>query len=448
MFEIKSFNEGGKYEKAREAWLKGREKNLAMDEYIYATVLSTYRHLQDFDGALEIYNEVKAKGIRNTFIESQIVDVYARKKGNAKLAVEKLYECLKTNIEIKSYAFYSIIRALLDEGLHGEAVGMVTQHTAAFEAVDRNYWNAIVQAFTTLPTASSTGDKAADALSAQAIASHKEGSRALAKHVLELDIQLQQIAWLGLLNHFGNAATNEKEDIALFKRLVEHLETLGSLGLGTLIAHKMERNDAAGALEVWANLKQTPAFFSANAFSHLISVCAASGHVSQVEEIYEAMISSGYEVNSTVLAALVRLYASNLLDASAQKYFDLLLSKPSYVSPFLFNTMLDMYADLGEVDSALKILDKMNERRMKLNASTYNALIVLHLRSAHPEKAAQVYKDMNKSKVPSNFATFRPFLIAPESPIARETLLKDIKASKFISPSGKEILKQLKPNQL
>lgn len=449
MFEIKSLNESGRYERAREAWLKGREKGLAMDEYVYATILSTYRHLQDWAGALEIYEEVKAKNIRNTFIESQIVDVYARKEGTSKIAVDKFYDCLKSGIEIKPYAFYAIIKALLHEGQDGEAVGMVTQHTTLFEQTDRNFWLSVVSAFTShVPSSAQASGGAANASTSSAPSAHKEGCRSLTKHILDLDLQLQQPSWLALLTHFGNTLPQEKEDVALFKRLVTHLESLGALGLSTLIVFKMERNDAAGALEVWQQLKQTPSFFSANAFSHLISVCAASGHVEQVEEIYTAMIAHGYDANSVVLAAMVRLYASNLRDGEAQKYFDLLLSKPSYVSPFLFNTMLDMYAELGNVEQALAVVEKMNERQMKLNASTYNALITLHLRSSNPEKAAQVYKDMVKNKIPSNFATFRPFLVAADSPIAKETLLKDIKASKFISDAGKSILKQLKPNQL
>lgn len=449
MFEIKSLNESGRYEKAREAWLKGREKGLVMDEYVYATILSSYRHLNDMDGALEIYEEVKAKGIHNTFIESQIVDVYARKEGSVKIAVEKFYDCLKSGIEIKSYAFYSILKALLHDGLDGEALGMVTQHTALYEQTDRNYWGSVISAFTShVPASAQASSSASTASNSNSPSAHKEGCRALTKHILDLDLQLQQPSWLALLSHFGNIIPQEKEDVALFKRLVTHLESLGALGLSTLIVFKMERNDAAGALEVWQQLKHTPSFFSANAFSHLISVCAASGHVEQVEEIYDSMIKHGYEANSVVLAAMVRLYASNLRDDEAQKYFDLLLSKPSYVSPFLFNTMLDMYAELGNAEKALQVVDKMNERQMKLNASTYNALITLHLRSSNPEKAAQVYKEMVKNKIPSNFATFRPFLVAADSPIAKETLLKDIKASKFISDAGKSILKQLKPNQL
>ena len=449
MFEIKALNDSGKYEKARDVWLKAREKGLVVDEYVYATVLSTYRHLNDYEGALGIYDEIRMRGIHNSFIESQIVDIYAKQGGTVQLAVEKLYSCLKEDIEIKPYAYYSVLRALVQSGHSGEAVGMVIQHTRVFELLDRFYWSSVVSAFTSgIQSTESEYSSTEKMDSAKLLTDHREGMRGLLKHILETNVQLPQPSWLALLSYFGDAAHESKSDLTLYNRAVTHLESIGALGLSTLIADKMEKNDAAGALDVWALMKRTPTNFSANAFSHLISVCAASGHVEQVEEIYNAMIEAGFEANSTVLAAMVRLYASNLRENEAQRYFDILLSKPTYVSPFLFNTMLDMYADLSNSDAALKVLDKMTERRMKLNASTYNALIVLYLRTSQPDKAAQAYKDMVKSKVPCNFATFRPFLIAADSSIPRETLLKDIKASKFISDTAKDILKNLKVNQL
>jgi len=70
-------------------------------------------------------------------------------------------------------------------------------------------------------------------------------------------------------------------------------------------------NDSARALDVWQELKNTPKFFSQTAFAHLIKVCAASGHLEQVEDIYKTAIDSGHVLHETTLGTtMMRLYAS------------------------------------------------------------------------------------------------------------------------------------------
>lgn len=476
-YEIKALNEKGQYEKAMQVWLEAREKGKEVDEFVYATVLSTYRHLHDYDGAIQLYDEIKKKNIYNAFIENQIVDAYARMKvgssGGAKKGVTKMYEMLENGLEVKNYAYISIIRGLAQEGLQDDLVGMITQYSQKFEAMDRNFWGNIVNAIFQ-PASTSTGSIASATKSitatetnakskkgaeisksdssahstSSAVAPNRDACKWLLDHVLEREIALSQPSWLQMLNFFGSQSEKNEDDLVQFNRIVSHLETYGSIGMATLIVYNTERNDAAGALQVWTKLKQTPSFFSPGAFTHLISVCAASGYVDYAEEIFEAMSQAGFEPNDAILAAMVRLHASNLREAEAKHYFDILLSKPSYISPFLFNTMLDMYSELGAVDSASKLVDRMSERKMKFNTSTYNSLLNIYMQSKNLEKAAELYKQMRKDDMPLNFASFKPLLTAPKSPISRTQLMKDIEASKYISSAAKALLKKMAPAEL
>lgn len=419
-YEIKSLNTSGDYKGAMEVWLKAKEKHVEVDEFAYATVLSTFRHLQDYDGAIAVYQDSLRKGIRNSFIDSQIVDVYV-KKNQSQLAIDLLYDMLKNGIEVKPFAFFGIMRILIAENRVGEALGMVTQHASNFAVVDKNFWPSLV---TTIVSTK-----------------HAEACRELLRHVLDSEVPLPQTTYLALMHHFSSS--KDEADVALHARLLDYLRHQGTTGLATLIAFYTELNDSSGALEVWQELKKTPKFFSQSAFTHLITVCAASGHLEQVEDIYKTMLASGHEPSSAVLAAMIRLYAANLRVEEAKRHFEKLLSQPSYISPFLFNTMLDMYAEIGSADEALEIVERMKQRGMKFNVSIYNSLIGLYIRTQQPDKAIEVYRNMKHEKVPLNFLTFRPLLpLLTSGKIAKDEFVNDVRASKTISEFAKSILKQ------
>jgi pentatricopeptide repeat protein len=431
---IKQLNSVSDYAKAMEVWNQAKERGVEVNEFAFATILSTFRHLSDYEGALKVYDEVKAKGIRNAFIDSQILDVYAR-MGEIQLALDLFYDMTTNGLDVKLYAFNSLMKALITTGRVGEALGMVTQHGSHFAEIDKSFWPSLVSSVI------STHDH--------------DACRDLLKQILHAEVQLPQSSYLSFLHLFSdpkvtsnptsNKQPNQEGDTEnpVLTELIDALRSQGATGLATLIVFHTERNDAKGALEVWDQLKSQPKFFSSNAFTHLITVCAASGHLEEVEDIYKTMLASGYEASPPVLAAMIRLYASNLQADNAQSLFDTLLSQPSYVSPFLFNTMLDLYSDIGDQASALRIVDKMKEKRMKFNVSIYNSLINLHLRTNNPEKAVEVYHQMKADKLPLNFLSYKPLLGSTLPTLSHDSLLKEINSSTTISDLGKSILAQI-----
>lgn len=422
--KIKQLNTASDYKQAVEVWEQAKARGVEPDQFAYATYMSTCRHLEDFDGALKLYEEVLAKNIRNAFIDSQVLDVYARHTGEKYLqkAIDLFYDMLKLNLDVKLYAFNSLLKAMIADNKAGDALGMITQHGKRFAEADKNFWTTVVS------TVVASGNQ--------------EAYRGLAQYILEKEVPVAQPGWLTLMRQL--TLTSQEADLQLFNTIVQHLTHQGSNGLATLICYHTEMNDAAGALGVWKQLKSMPKFFSANAFTHLITVCAASGALKEVEEIYETMITSGFEPSSPVLAAMIRLYASNLRISNAQDLFDQLLAQPTYVSPFLFNSMLDMYADVNDLEAAHKILEKMKEKKMKFNVSIYNSLINLYIRAEQPEKAVEIYQTMKQNKENLNYLTYKPLLTAPGLSVSREDLLAEIKASKTISDLGKNMLRKLK----
>lgn len=420
MTEIKTLNTAKDYKKALDVWKSAKKQGAEVDEYTYATVLSTYRHLEDYDGALALYSEITGKGIRNSFIDSQILDVFA-KKGNIEMAIEFMTSMSTHGIPIQLYAWFGIVRALISDGRLGDAMGMVTQHGPELSKTDAAFWPQLVTTILSL--------KRTDA------------AHALLEHVLELQVALPQTSYTSMMHFLG--LQDDQKSAALLKRLIEELSTKGSVGYTALIAFYADRNDAGAALDMWKGLKLTPQFFSLSALQSLIGVCAAANLLKETEEIFAALKKGNFEVTSAILAALVRLYASNMRTDEAREHFDVMLSNQQYISPFLFNSMVDMYADLGDIQSAMEIVSKMEDRQMKFNVSLYNSLIALYLRTGNIPKALEYYSSMKSNNIASNFLTYKALLGSPST--LQDSKLKaevtaSIKNSDTISKAGKKIL--------
>jgi pentatricopeptide repeat protein len=425
--EIKGYNVQGEYTKAMEVWDKARENSAPIDEYAYATILATFRHLADFRGAVDLYTkEILPKGIRNSFIDSQILDCYA-KMCDIDEAKRLFYEMLSTGIEVKPYAFYSLITGMLISGdENGDVIGLLTQYGKRFSEVDKNFWSHVVTAFLTTKGESP--------------------KQQLLKYILETSVVLQPSSYVALLNHFMPSVHKESRELA--DQLIAELKQQGANGIGTLIMMYAEKNDVKSAMELWKEIKPKAKLLNHTTFTQLIVVCAACGYLKEVEEIHDTLTELKLEVSSAALAAMVRLYASNLQVHQAKTYFDIMLTHSNYISPFLFNSMLDMYSDVGDTEEALRIVKKMEERSMKPNVSIYNSLIALHLKANQAPHAIETYQKMVKEKLPLNFITYKTLLstsreILPDSLLDRKVILKKANASDSISEIGKNILKQI-----